>query len=135
MSETNGGFIVAMVKRIGVGLGGIVAAAAVSLAAVPAAGADTINVVQKTRYWLDNSVSTNTDRSEMRIIALRLRIRMGGSKNIGMRGRRTARARAWAASRGTSRLRSTFCSRLAVGGPTLAGGAWRPPLAVVGEWV
>jgi hypothetical protein len=50
------GFIVAIANRIGVGLGGIVAAAAVSLAAVPAASADTINVVQKTRYWLDNSV-------------------------------------------------------------------------------
>lgn len=44
-----------MVKRIGVGFGGIVAAVAVSLAAVPAAGADTINVVQKTRYWWDNA--------------------------------------------------------------------------------
>ena len=42
-------------KRIGVGLGGIVAAVAVSLAGVPAAGADTINVVQKTRYWWDNA--------------------------------------------------------------------------------
>ena len=55
MSENKWGFIVAIVKRIGVGFGGIVAAVAVSLAAVPAAGADTINVVQKTRYWWDNA--------------------------------------------------------------------------------
>lgn len=43
-------------KKIAVGFGGIVAAVAVSLGSVPAAHADTINVVQKTRYWWDNAV-------------------------------------------------------------------------------
>lgn len=43
-------------KQIAVGFGGIVAAVAVSLGSAPAAHADTINVVQTTRYWWDNAV-------------------------------------------------------------------------------
>jgi hypothetical protein len=69
MIRTRKAFGVYIGKKIAVGFGGIVAAVAVSLGSAPAAHADTINVVQKTRYWWDNAVYYDTGRSAMPIIA------------------------------------------------------------------